>query len=176
MPSHHIRIIEIFASILVCAAFLRWSYRRNYSECKGNAYEFDPGRIPGAFEPHAKRYQALAKLVLTLAAASAAFLLSFLANIDVSKARNYYSIRLEYVAPSAMVFLCLSAGACLIFLLLQNICYEQYTHVVYPTKEGVTPKPSPYSDKRYATVLMCAEASILFFALAHIVIGVSLLI
>jgi hypothetical protein len=176
MPSHHIRIIEIFASILVCAAFLRWSYRRNYSECKWNAYEFDPGRIPGAFEPHAKRYQALAKLVLTLAAASAAFLLSFLVNIDVSKPRSYYSIRLEYAAPSAMVFLCLSAGACLIFLLLQNIYYEQYTHVVYPPKEGVTPKPSPYSDKRYATVLMCAEASILFFALAYIVMGVSLLI
>ena len=120
MPSHHIRIIEIFATILVCAAFLRWSYRRNHSECKGNAYEFDPGRIPGAFEPHAKRYQALAKLVLTLAAASAAFLLSFFANIDVSKPRNDYSIRLEYVAPSAMVFLCLSAGSRLIFLLLQT--------------------------------------------------------
>jgi hypothetical protein len=57
-----------------------------------------------------------------------------------------------------------------------NLYYEQYTHVVYPAKEGVTTKPSPYSDKRYATVLMCAEASILFFALAYIVIGVSLLI
>ena len=153
MPSRPIRIIEIFATIFVCAAFLRWSYRRNYSECKD---------------------QALAKLVLTLAAASAAFLLSFLANIDISKPRSSYSIRLEYVAPSAMVFLCLSAGSCLLFLLLQNIYYEQYTHVAYPTKEGVSPKPSPYSDKRYATVLMCAEASIVFFALAYIVIGVSL--
>ena len=163
-------------TFLVCAVFMCLSYRRNSSTLKGEYYDFDPGMRKGEFEPHAKRYQALAKLVLTLAAASAAFLLSFFANIDVSKPRNDYSIRLEYVAPSAMVFLCLSAGACLIFLLLQNICYEQYTHVVYPTKEGVTPKPSPYSDKRYATVLMCAEASILFFALAYIVIGVSLLI
>jgi hypothetical protein len=99
MPSHHIGIIEIFATVLVCAAFLCWSYRRNYSECKENAYEFDPGRIQEAFEPHAKRYQALAKLVLTLAAASAAFLLSFLANIDISKPRSSYSIRLEYAEP-----------------------------------------------------------------------------
>jgi hypothetical protein len=62
-----------------------------------------PAGYKGAFEPHAKRYQALAKLVLTLAAASAAFLLSFLANIDISKPRSSYSIRLEYVAPSTMV-------------------------------------------------------------------------
>jgi hypothetical protein len=137
MPNRPIRIIEIFATILVCAAFLRWSYRRDYSECKGNAYEFDPGRIQGAFEPHARRYQALAKL-------SAAFLLSFLANIDISKPRSSYSIRLEYVAPSAMVFLCLSAGSCLLFLLLQDIYYERYTHVAYP--EGVSPKPSRYSS------------------------------
>jgi len=111
MPSHQIRIIEIFATILACAAFLCWSYRRNYSACKGNDYEFDPGRVRAAFEPHAKRYQDLAKLVLTLAAASSAFLLSFLVNIDFSKLRNNYSLRLEAAAPFAMALLCLSAQA-----------------------------------------------------------------
>jgi hypothetical protein len=87
-------------------------------------YEFDAGRKEGAFEPHAKRYQDLARLVLTLATASAAFLLSFLVNIDINKQQNSYSTRLEAVFPFAMAFLCLSAGSCLTFMLFHSIYYE----------------------------------------------------
>jgi hypothetical protein len=160
------RFLPIVFTVLVCVGFPWWSYLRNRSRLdEETGYEFDAGRKEGDFEPHAKRYQDLAKLVLTLAAASAAFLLSFLVNIDVSKPSNSYGIRLECAAPFAMVFLCLSAGLCLTFMLLQNIYYEHYTHTVYPTKEGDT-KKSPYSGKRYAAVLMFAEASMFFFASA----------
>jgi hypothetical protein len=138
---------------LVRVGFPSWSYHRNRSRLGERNYEFDAGGKQGAFEPHAKRYQDLAKLVLTLAAASAAFLLSFLVNIGVSKPPNGYSVRFEAAAPFAMVFLCVSAGSCLTFMLLQNIYYEHYTHVMYPIEEGV-PKKSPYSGKKYAFVLM----------------------
>ena len=100
--------------------------------------------------------------------------MSFLVNIGVSKPPNGYSVRFEAAAPFAMVFLCVSAGSCLTFMLLQNIYYEHYTHVMYPIEEGV-PKKSPYSGKKYAFVLMFAEASMFSFVLSYIVIGVSLL-
>ena len=168
------RFLPIVFTVLVCVGFPSWSYHRNRSRLGDRDYEFDAGGKQGAFELHAKRYQDLAKLVLTLAAASAASLLSFLVNIDVSKPQNSYSVRLEAAAPFAMVFLCLSAGSCLTFMLLQNIYYEHYTHVMYPIEEGVT-KKSPYSGKKYAFVLMFAEASMFSFVLSYIVIGVSLL-
>jgi len=169
------RFLPIIFMVVVCVGFPWWSYCRNRSRLGESDYEFDAGRKEGAFEPHANRYQDLARLVLTLAAASAAFLLSFLVNIDVSKPSNSYGSRLEDAAPFAMVFLCLSAGSCLTFMLLQNIYYEHYTHRVYPTKEDDTRK-SPYSGKKYAIVLMFAEASMFFFASAYFVIGMWLFI
>jgi hypothetical protein len=170
------RFLPSVFTVLVGVGFLWWSYHRNHTRLGDGNYEFDAGGKKEAFEPHAKRYQDLAKLVLTLAAASAAFLLSFLVSIDGKPSNSYgVTVRLKAAAPFAMVFLCLSAASCLTFMLLQNVYYEHYTHIVYSTKEGDTAKSSPYSGKKYAIVLMFAEASMFFFVLSYIVIGVWLI-
>jgi len=66
---------------------------------------FDPLAERGKFEPHAKRYQTIATLIVTLSAASVAFLANFLVNIPADKQlRSPYSLKLEAVAPQAMSF------------------------------------------------------------------------
>ena len=133
MPSRPIRIIEIFATIFACAVFLRWSYRRNYSECKANAYEFDPGRIQGAFEPHARRYQATAKLVDISCRVGGVSESS--SQTSTSASQGVPTVFDWNVAPSATVFVPERMLLLAIPIAAKNIYYEQYTHVVYPTKE-----------------------------------------
>jgi hypothetical protein len=51
-----------------------------YLPRRGKTFAFDVSGQYGAFEQHAKRYQELAKLILTLSTASIAFLVNFLVN------------------------------------------------------------------------------------------------
>ncbi len=83
----------------------------------------------GAFEPHAKRYQDLAKLIVTLATASIAFLFSFLVNRPTDpKTQNVYASALEGASPVAVCSLCSSIFLLLIFMLGQTYIYEVYCH------------------------------------------------
>jgi hypothetical protein len=84
--------------------------------------------VPGGFEPHLRRYQDLAKLLLTLGAATIAFLVNFLTSIPVDGKRSIYSIRLEKACPSSIALLGLSAACAIIFLLSENYAYETYCH------------------------------------------------
>lgn len=61
--------------------------------------------VKGGFESHLQRYSDLAKLLLTLAAATVAFLVNFLANISSEGKRSIYSIRLESACASSIWFL-----------------------------------------------------------------------
>jgi len=60
--------------------------------------------VQGGFEPHLRRYQALAQLLLTLATATVAFLVNFLVGIHVDEKRGIYSLRLEGACRSTIVF------------------------------------------------------------------------
>jgi hypothetical protein len=84
--------------------------------------------VPGGFEPHLRRYQDLAKLLLTLAAATIAFLVNFLASIPAEGKRNAYSLRLEGACPIAIALLGLSGASAIFFLLSENYAYETYCH------------------------------------------------
>src|SRR3981189_1895809 len=70
----------------------------------------DPGDKAGSFEPHIKRYLDLARLVLTLAAASIAFLFNLIVTLPPPISREY----LLSVPPRAVLYLC----ATILFLLL----------------------------------------------------------
>src|SRR5256885_2168842 len=125
------------------------AYLLCYLPRKNKTFDFDPCGKFGEFEPHAKRYQELAKLVLTLATASIAFLVNFLVNISPDQKNRYlYSVRLETGAPSVIACLCVSVASVLLFLLFENLFYEDYAHSKY-TRE---PKDSreTYTGARYA--------------------------
>jgi hypothetical protein len=89
------------ALAVYCVAFLVCYWPR-----RGRTFNFDAREEFGAFEPHAKRYQDLAKLILTLSTASIAFLVNFLVNLTPSATRSAYSVRLEAASPWVVAFLC----------------------------------------------------------------------
>lgn len=82
----------------------------------------------GGFEPHLQRYQDLAKLILTLAAATIAFLVNFLTNLPTDGKRNSYSLKLERACDSSIALLGMSAVCAIIFILSANYAYETYCH------------------------------------------------
>jgi len=86
----------------------------------------DPGDKPGAFEPHIKRYQELARLVLTLATASAAFLMNLIVNPPVKHATSDTAATLLNAAPQAILFLC----AAVFFLLLFMTALDFFTRII----------------------------------------------
>src|SRR6266481_1476264 len=95
-------------------------------------FDFDPGGRMGEFEKHASRYQSLATLMLTICTASIAFIINFLVNLTPDiKQRNVHTLQFEQAAPRTIAYLCLSAGCCVLFLLCQNLFYEDYVHAKY---------------------------------------------
>lgn len=101
---------------------------------KGYHYFFDPRHNPdqrlkdenGTFEPHAKRYQDLAKLIIALSAAGIAFIISILAS-DKSSAPEFAKT-IRAVAPIVMGFFGACTALLILFMLLQTYLYEGYCH------------------------------------------------
>ena len=137
----------MFSTLLTGILVFVVVYLRFYWPRRNRIFYFDPGGRKGEFEPHAERYQSLAKLLLTLASASAAFLVNFL---------------------------CLSAGSCIVFMLLENLYYEDYIHSKFPS-EGTKPRET-YTGKRYALILTLSGMGIVYFVLAYGVLAVWLFI
>jgi hypothetical protein len=133
--------LSVLAAWTVCivaplALLWLYFYRDFRARFPGSNVSFDPveaappaiNAVPGGFEPHLQRYQDLAKLLLTLGAATIAFLVNFLTGIPVDGKRSIYSIRLEKACPSSIALLGLSAACAIIFLLSENYAYETYCH------------------------------------------------
>ncbi len=118
-------------------------------------YLFDPREEPGGFEPHANRYQSLAKLIVTLSAATIAYVVNFLVGIpkDVSL-RSPYSLALESAAPLILCFLAASIFFALLFILLQSYFYEQYCHSI---------NKDTYSGTKYSLSMAVAHSSLFWF-------------
>lgn len=152
------------SSALVIFGILYFGF---YWPKRGFTWDYDPGGRQGEFENHAARYESIAKLVLTLAAASVAFLLNFLVSIDPSKLRNGYNVKLELAAPAVITLLCLSAACGLGFLLFQALFYENYVHAKYPANQAKSRET--YTAARYAWNLSLAASGFLYFLIAYIV-------
>ena len=130
----------------------------------------DPNGIPGAFEPHLKRYQELGRLVLTLATASIAFLLNFLIGQPADRQVTLYGVRLSRVAPWSILFLCASVFFIICFMSLSNYFYESYSHFRYVKDDLKRPGEGEYKRWKYSTVLSCGYLGLerFYFKCIHI--------
>ena len=155
----------IAASVIFSGLYLIF-----YLPRKGKTWDYDPGGRKGEFETHAQRYQSLAQLMFGAAAASIAFLMGFLVNIDPAKHRSVYSIRLECATSSVTVFLCLSAACGLGFALFQALLYEDYVHARYPREPNESKET--YTGARYAWNLTLAASGLVYFLTAYILAAV----
>ena len=125
--------LAVVALPLLIGIYSCRSFKRRFP---GSNVSFDPVEaapsakkiVSGGFETHIQRYQDLAKLLLTLAAATIAFLVNFLTGIPVDGKRSVYSLRLERVCPSAIALLGVCAVCAILFLLSENYAYETYCH------------------------------------------------
>jgi hypothetical protein len=106
--------------------------RHFYSFKKDSYYFFDPKHNAdqrlkdenGTFEPHATRYQDLAKLIIALSTAGIAFLISILAS-DKSSASEFGKT-IRAVAPIVIGFFGACTALLIFFMLLQTYWYEEY--------------------------------------------------
>jgi hypothetical protein len=137
------------------AVFL-WSF----CSLKGDWYFFDPKhnedqklKDAGDFEEHSKRYQDLAKLVVTLSAAAVGFLISVLTG-EPTKSPVGSAIRA--VLPIVIGFF----GACIALLiawmLSQTYWYEEYCH---------SPDHNSYKRWKYALNVSLGWTGLLSFVL-----------
>jgi hypothetical protein len=163
--THPVLLSAIAASLIFGIVYLIF-----YLPRKGKNWDYDPGGRKGEFETHAGRYQSLAQLMFGAAAASIAFLLGFLVNIDPAKSRSVYSLRLERATPSVTLFLCLSAACGLGYALFQALFYEDYVHARYP-RESREPRET-YTGAKYAWNLTLAASGLVYFMIAYILAAV----
>ena len=130
---------------------------------KGHYYFFDPKHSnprvtdAGNFEPHAKRYQELAKFVITLSAAAIAFLIGIMTS-DKSAA-SVFTPALTSVAPIAVGFFAVSIAFLIAFMLLQAVWYEQYCH---------SSDHSTYKRWKYALNLTFGWTGLLSFVIGFV--------
>jgi len=125
----------------------------------------DPGDKAGAFEPHIKRYQELARLVLTLATASAAFLINLIVSPPEKHAPSDTAAKLLGAAPQAILFLCATAFFLLLFMTLLNFFYENYSHFHCLPETHADKKrgAGEYRRWKYSLVLSLGYSGLLAF-------------
>ena len=129
---------------------------------KGYCFFFDPKhntderlKDAGDFGPHSQRYQDLAKLVITLSAGGIAFLINSLGNQKVPPAT--FTQRIEDVAPIVIGFFGCSIAFMIVFMTLQTIWYEEYSH---------SPDHGTYTAWKYAFCNAVAWTGLISFVLA----------
>lgn len=133
-----------------------------FSLKKGHWYFFDPKHNSdqglkaegGDFEPHAKRYQDLAKLAITLSAGAIAFLINFLASDKV--AGSVFAQKVQRVAPIECGFFGSAIALLVLFMVCQSYLYEQYCHA---------PTHKTYTRTKYAVSLTLGWTGLLSFIL-----------
>jgi hypothetical protein len=169
--SHPIRSTVLSAAFVFTTIFLAfWFPARKISHL------MDPGDKPGAFEPHIKRYQELARLVLTLATASAAFLINLIVNPPEKHLPSDTAAKLLNEAPQAILFLCATAFFLLLFMTLLNFFYENYSHFHYlpETHPDKKRRIGEYRRWKYALVLSLGYSGFLAFFAAYACLARSL--
>jgi hypothetical protein len=116
-----------------------------YKVKPGHHYFFDPkhncNRLEdaGDFGPHCQRYQDLSKLAIALSAGAIAFLINTL--VDEKSPTSELTQRVAKVAPIIMGYFGSAIALLIIFMLLQTLWYEEYSH---------SPTHSTYKAWKYA--------------------------
>jgi hypothetical protein len=132
-----------------------------FSLKKGHWYLFDPQhntdqklKDAGDFEPHARRYQDLAKLAITLSAGVIAFLINILANDKVPA--SAFVEKVESVAPIVVGFFGSCIALLILFMVFQAVHYEEYCH---------SPDHDTYKRWKYALNVSLGWAGLFSFVL-----------
>lgn len=132
-----------------------------FSLKKGCSYFFDPKhnidsrlKDAGDFERHSERYQAVAKLVITLSAGAIAFLISTLTN-DKSPAPAFVQ-RVEEAAPIVVGYFGASIALLIAFMVVQTVHYEEYCH---------SPEHDTYNRWKYALNMSLGWTGLISFVL-----------
>jgi hypothetical protein len=133
-----------------------------FSLKKGAYYIFDPKhnnhptlRAEGRdFEPHSKRYNDLARLLITLSAGIVAFIVNTLAGGGEHPSR--YWGKIESTAPIVVGFFGASIALLILFSVLQAYWYEQYCH---------WPNHNSYSRLKYAICISLGFTGLLAFGI-----------
>ena len=136
-----------------------------FSLGRGQYYFFDPKhnndqRLKdegGIYEPHAKRFQDLAKLAITLSAASIAFLVTIVASDK--PASPQFALKVEAVAPIVAGLFGSCIALLVLFMVVQAVWYEEYCH---------SPDHSTYLRWKYALSTSLGYTGLLSFVLGFI--------
>lgn len=117
-----------------------------FSLKKGAFYLFDPRHgidtrqaDAGDYSAHYQRYMDMAKLCITLSAASIAFLINSLLNEKPDSASMVHKI--ANTAPIVVGFFGLTIATLILFMVFQTVFYEAYSH---------SPDHNTYSRSKYA--------------------------
>jgi hypothetical protein len=120
----------LWVLLTVWVGVFLWAF---FSLKKGHHYFFDPkhntdSKLEGTgdFEPHAKRYQDLARLAITLSAAVIAFLINILAN-DKGTTTAFVQ-KIQLVAPIVVGYFGSCIALLIVFMVVQTVHYEEYCH------------------------------------------------
>lgn len=149
-------LAPLWAAIFLCT----------YRTLKGNYYYFDPKhnndhRLKaegGDFEQHSKRYQDLAKLAITLSAASIGFLIS----MATGDKDTPVVASLKSVTPIVIGFFAACIALLIFFMLLQSYFYESYCH---------SPDHSTYRRWQYAFNVSMGWTGLLAMILGFLWLG-----
>ena len=150
-------------AILSAPGFLLFLYL--YLTMNRHHYFFDPKhnsctilqKENGDFEPHSKRYNDLAKLLITLSAGVIAFLVNTLANEKKDSPPILSAI--HSTAPIVVGFFGSSIALLILFLLTQAAWYEAYCHSAHH---------DTYTRWKYASCNTFAYTGLLAFILGVI--------
>jgi hypothetical protein len=136
----------------------------------------DPRGEPGGFEPHLKRYQDLARLILTLATAALAFLVNLIVNPPANRASSEAGPRLLNAALQAILLLCAAIFFLLLFMTLLNFFYENFSHFYYlpPSSPAKKAGIGLYRRWKYALVLSSGYSGLLSFFAAFAYLALTL--
>jgi hypothetical protein len=136
-------------------------YVVTYNSLDGDFYFFDPRHNPderlsdaGDFEPHSKRYQDLARLLITLSLGAIAFLINTLSKADAP--HTSFISKIEAVTPIVVGFFGSSIVLFISFLFMQALYYEDYCH---------SAEHNTYRRWKYALCLAAASSATISFAL-----------
>jgi hypothetical protein len=111
----------------------------------------------GDFEPHAKRYQDLSKLAITLSAAALAFLVSV--TFSEKPMNPAFTTRIQAVAPIVAGFFGATIALLVAFMLNQALNYESYCH---------SAEHSTYKRWKYALSVSLGVTGLIAFVLGFL--------
>jgi hypothetical protein len=151
---HALWVLALPAAVVFGLAFRsvkKWSHF--YFDPKHNR-DVELKKEGGEFGPHMQRYQDLSKFAITLSAGATAFLINTL--INQKPPIPAVTQRAIDCAPIVVGYFGITIATLIIFMLVQDLWYEEYCH---------SPKHNTYKAWKYATSYSLGFTGLVSFVL-----------